>query len=133
MLGFGVTNGPPTYCRLVEMVLRGIPYSVAIGFLDDGLIHSDTVQQHIRNLRQVLTAYKDAGLKLSPSKCTFFADKIVFLGHELRQDGIRPTENHVSAILEWPLPQYKTQARAFLGMTGYYRNHIPDYATLAQP
>ena len=72
MLGFGVTNGPPTYCRLVEMVLRGIPSSVAIGFLDDGLIHSRTVKQHVLNLRRVLSAYRDAGLRFSPTKCTFF-------------------------------------------------------------
>jgi len=133
MLGFGVTNGPPTYCRLVEMVLRGIPYNVAIGFLDDGLIHSATVDQHVANLRQVLTAYRNAGLKLSPNKCTFFAEKIIFLGHELSHDGIRPTENHVKAISEWPLPKYKTEARAFLGVTGYYRNHIANYATIAKP
>ena len=50
ILGFGVSNGPPTHCRLVEMVLRGIQSSIAIGFLDDGLIHSITVDQHISNL-----------------------------------------------------------------------------------
>ena len=81
MLGFGVTNGPPTYCRLVDMVLRGIPSSIAIGFLNDGLIHSRTVDQHLENLGRVLSAYRDTGLKLVPNKCTFFADRIVFLGH----------------------------------------------------
>ena len=57
MMGFGVTNGPPSYCRLIEMVLWGIPPSVAIGFLDDGLIHASSLPEHITNLRRVLTAY----------------------------------------------------------------------------
>ncbi len=75
-LGFGVTNGPATYCRLVEKVLRGIPQTKAISFLDDGVIHSQDFQQHLENLRIVLQAYRRAGLKLAPAKCNFFAEEI---------------------------------------------------------
>ena len=73
MLGLGVTNGPPTYCRLVEIVLRGIPSSVAIGFLDDGLIHSNTVDQHISNLHKVLTvvSYSWLNAPSSPTRSIF--------------------------------------------------------------
>ena len=55
------------------------------------------------------------------------------LGHELRHDGIRPAESHVQAVEGWKLPTTKTQARAFLGVTGYYRDHIRDYAQMAKP
>ena len=75
-LGFGVTNGPATYCRLVEKVLRGILQTKAISFLDDGVIHSQDFQQHLENLRIVLQAYRRAGLKLAPAKCNFFAEEI---------------------------------------------------------
>ena len=101
--------------------------------MDDGLIHSFTVRQHVTNLRKVFNAYRAAGLKLSPRKCSFFQDKIIFLGHEIRQDGIRPAESHVSAVQNWPLPQTKSQARAFLGLTNYYRDHILEYARIAAP
>ena len=80
-----------------------------------------------------MVAYSDAGLRLSPTKCTSITDRIVFLGHELRHDGIRPAGNHVKAIKEWALPTTKSQARAFLGVAGYYRTHIKDYATIAKP
>ena len=132
-MGFGVTNGPATYCRLVERVLRDIPDSVAIGFLDDGVIHSYGLKQHIKNIRVTLTAYQKAGLRLSPRKCTFFAKEIIYLGHILDQHGIRPTDTYIEAVSKWKLPRYKTDARAFLGVTGYYRNHIPDYAKIAKP
>jgi hypothetical protein len=132
-LGFGLTNGPSAYCRLVERVLQGIPTSMAVGFLDDGVVHSETLSGHLSNLRVVLSAYQAAGLKLSPDKCTFFANEIEYLGHTVNQEGVRPTGNHVQAIQEWKLPRYKTEARAFLGATGYYRLHIRDYAKLAQP
>ena len=67
-LGFGVTNGPATYCRLVDLVLKNIPDSVAISFLDDGVIHSASLEQHLRNVRRTLAAYKAAGLRLKPEK-----------------------------------------------------------------
>ena len=131
-LGFGLTNGPSAYCRLVERVLQDIPPSVAIGFLDDGVIHSSTFQQHIKNLFTTLEAYRAAGMKLSPFKCSFVAAEIDYLGHRLNADGIRPTDDYLKAVRKWKLPSTKTEARAFLGVVNYYRNHIPDYATLSK-
>ena len=112
-------------------MLKDIPDSVAISFLDDGVIHSAEVEDHIRNVRTVLAAYRDAGLKLAVKKCNFFADEITYLGHVLNEKGIRPIDSYVDAIKKWPLSRYKTEARAFLGVTGYYRQHIPDYAKSA--
>lgn len=132
-LGFGLTNGPATYCRLVEQVLHDIPKDVAIGFLDDGVIHGSSLPIHIRNLRTTLSAYRDAGLRLNPAKCSFFAKEINYLGHTLDSTGVRPTNDYKAAVEKWPLPVFKTDARAFLGVTGYYRNHIPNYAELAAP
>ena len=132
-LGFGVTNGPATYCRLVDLVLKNIPDSVAISFLDDGVIHSASLEQHLRNVRRTLAAYKAAGLRLKPEKCQFFSPQITYLGHILDARGIRPIDTYVDAVKKWNLPRYKTEARAFLGVTGYYRQHIRDYARIAKP
>ncbi len=78
-LGFGVTNEPATYCRHVDQVLKDIPDSVAISFLDDGIIHSAEVKDQIRIFRTVLTTYQNAGLKLAGKKWYFFADEITYL------------------------------------------------------
>ena len=132
-LGFGLTNGPATYCRLVDRVLKDIPDSVAISFLDDGVIHSADFRGHVSGLRRTLDAYREAGLKLNPKKCNFFSSEVNYLGHTLDKDGIRPTDPYVTAVSKWPLPKLKTEARAFLGVTGYYRHHIPNYAHIAKP
>ncbi len=132
-LGFGLTNGPSAYCRLVEMILREIPPSMAVGFLDDAVIHSTTFAEHLHHLDKTLATYQRAGLRLSPSKCQFFCSEVEYLGHLISAEGVRPTEGHVRAILDWPMPTFKTEARGFLGAAGYYSSHIKDYAKLAAP
>ncbi len=132
-LGFGVTNGPATYCRLVDKVLQKIPPTEALSFVDDGVVHSDGLDQHLRNLEKTLQAYLEAGLKLGPHKCSFFSPQITYLGHTVDKHGIKPVSSYVEAVRDWPLPQYKTEARAFLGITVYYRPHIKDYAKIARP
>ncbi len=132
-LGFGVTNGPATYCRLVDKVLKDIPPTEALSFVDDGVVHSDGLGQHLRNLDKTLNAYRKAGLKLAPQKCSFFSPQITYLGHIVNRHGVRPVDSYVRAVRDWALPKYKTEARAFLGIVGYYRQHIKDYAELARP
>ena len=132
-LGFGVSNGPATYCRLIQMVLRGIPSSIALGFLDDGIIHSNDVETHCQNLDRVFTAYANAGLKINPKKCSLFMEEINYLGHTINQHGVRPPAEYIDQIKTWPVPDSPKKIRRFLGMVGYYRNHIPDYALLSAP
>jgi hypothetical protein len=132
-LGFGLCNGPATYCRLVERILQGIPTTVTVGFLDDGVIHSRGLDAHIQNLTTTLSDYAKAGLKLSPKKCNFFRAEITFLGHTLNASGIKPIVSYVKSILNWKLPVTKSAARAFLGVTGYYRQFIKDYSAIAAP
>ncbi len=131
-LGFGVTNGPATYCRLVDKVLKDIPPTEALSFVDDGVVHSDGLDQHLKNIDKTLNAYRKAGLKLAPQKCSFFSPQITYLGHIIDRHGVRPVDSYVRAVRDWALPKYKTEARAFLGIVGYYRQHIKDYAQLAR-
>ena len=67
-MAFGLTNAPATYSRLVRRVLDGIPWSVAMPYLDDTIIHSRSVSEHVQHLGQVLEAFHKAGLKLGPSR-----------------------------------------------------------------
>ena len=65
---FGLTNGPASYSRLVQMVLQGIPTDVALPYLDDTIIHSPDVDTHFVNLERVLRAHTRAGLKTTTIK-----------------------------------------------------------------
>ena len=132
-LPFGLANGPSTYARLVKMVLHGIPLTVAIPYLDDILVHSDSVEKHFDSLQLVLSAYMKAGLKLQPAKCHLFQSKINYLGHTVSKEGIAPMPEYLEIVKQWPMPSTRNEVRIFLGKTGYYRRFIKDYAKKAKP
>ena len=129
---FGLSNGPATYTRLVNAAMSGIPPSVALPYLDDTIVHSKGFEAHLKALDVVLAAFAKAGLKLQPSKCNLFEEKVEYLGHMVSKDGITLIDYHTKVIKEWPLPTNKTQARSFLGKVSYYRRFIKDFASLVK-
>jgi len=67
------------------------------------------------------------------SKFSFATSKVSYLGHIISQAGVAPDPEKIKAITEWPQPRSLMTLRAFLGLTGFYRKFIRDYATLAAP
>jgi transposase InsO family protein len=130
---FGLSNGPATYSRLMQMTLQGIPTTMALPYLDDTIIHADGFDAHLDNLDKVLEAHEKAGLKLQPSKCKLFQEETEYLGHLVSKDGIRPVPEYTEIVRNWPLPTTVTQTRAFLGKVGYYRRFLKDYARRSKP
>ena len=130
---FGLCNGPATYCRLVQLVLQGIPTHQAIPYLDDTIVHSHTIADHFKALQRTLDAFLKANLILQPEKCHLFQSEVEYLGHKVTKDGLKPVAEYVKLVKDWPLPTNKTQARAFLGKVGYYRRFIKGYSGIAAP
>jgi transposase InsO family protein len=81
----------------------------------------------------VLQRLKDEGYFANPDKCEFFQDSLSFLGHVISKDGLAVQDYKVKAVTAWPTPKSQKEVRAFLGLTGYYRNFIKDYARIAAP
>ena len=117
---FGLTGAPATFQRLMDKVLRGTEQQVGV-YLDDILIHSQTWEDHLRHIADVLSRLDQAGLTINLQKCTFRANQCEYLGHRIGGGGISPMEDKVRAIQAIKQPRTKKEVRAFLGLTGYYR------------
>ena len=130
---FGLTNGPATYSRLVQIALRGVPPSVAIPYLDDIIVLSSSIKQHFEHLEQVLKIHREAGLKLQPAKCYLFQPQVEYLGHLVDQHGLQPLPDYLQIVKNWQLPKTRTEVRIFLGKVGYYRRFIKGYSAIAAP
>ena len=132
VLPFGLHGAPATFQRLMDKVLR--PHQdYAAAYLDDIVIHSTSWENHLQHLEAVLQALREAGLTANPAKCSLALEEANYLGYTVGRGNVKPQVKKVDAITTWPQPQTKRQVRTFLGLVGYYRQFIPNFASLAAP
>ncbi|SSD61377.1 related to Transposon Ty3-G Gag-Pol polyprotein [Saccharomycodes ludwigii] len=131
VMPFGLRNAPSTFARLMSDIFRDLKF-VCI-YLDDILIHSDNTEEHWKHLETVLQRLKDHGLVAKRSKCYFAQRKVVFLGHEISSDGIRPLQGKTDAIKNLIVTQDIKSVQRFLGMINFYRRFIPRCSHIAKP
>ena len=133
VLPFGLTSAPATFQRLMEQVLRGLHWKTALLYLDDVIVISPDFQSHLQRLEEVLQRLHQAGLKLKPQKCELLQERVRYLGHIVSAAGIATDPEKIEAIANWPPPKDLKQLQAFLGTAGYYRQYLPEFATVAKP
>ena len=112
-------------------MLEGLPF--AFGYLDDILVFSSNVQEHLSHVKLLFQRLRVAHLKLTERKCNFLKRHVQYLGHLISGKGIEPVSEKLSALKDMPVPTDVKAVRTFLGFTGYYRKFIPRYSDIARP
>ncbi|SAM08067.1 hypothetical protein [Absidia glauca] len=112
VLPFGLTNAPPTFQHMMN---------------------NQTLDEHVRHVRAVLTKLQQTKLVVNFKKCYFGKSSLTFLGFDISADGIRPSKSKVDALTSWPIPNNVQAVRQFLGLANYYRKFIPQFARIAAP
>ncbi|GFV20120.1 retrovirus-related Pol polyprotein from transposon 17.6 [Trichonephila clavipes] len=126
-LPFGLKNAPYYFSRLMANLLRNCE-DFAVPYLDDIAIFSLTWDDHLKHLKDVFDRLRSAKLHIKPSKYQFAQAYVKYLGHLVGQGLRTPGELKVQVIKDFPIPTNKTQVRAFLGLSGYYRRYIPEFS-----
>ena len=119
--------------RALDLLLAGIRWESCLVYLDDIITFGPTFKIFLDNLRKVLDLLREADLKLKPNKCFFGFDTVKYLGHQISPDGVGPDPDKIESVKKFPVPQNRTGVRSFLGLTGYYRRFIEDYAIIIKP
>ena len=101
--------------------------------LDNIIIFSKTVEEHLDHIKQVFKKLRSAHLSMKLSKCHFFTKSIQYLGHVLSIKGIKPLLSKTQTIQYMHPPKMPKQVHAFLGLVGYYRKFIKNFAKIAKP
>ena len=102
-------------------------------YVDDVVIATPTLEDHIDRLDEVFGCMKRAGFKCKPSKCEILRDSIKYLGRMVDRHGLRPDPEAVEAVLTWKAPRTDTQLLSFLGFANYYREFLKGYADKVYP
>ena len=112
---FGLKNAPATFQQLMQSGLGNLHLHYCIIYLDDVIVFSKTLEEHLLRLRAMFEKLKQVGLKLKPSKCELFRQELIYLGHVVSKYGIQTDPKKVEAIHKWPVPTNVTEVQSFLG------------------
>lgn len=102
-------------------------------YLDDIVIFSSSVPQHLQRLEFVLGRLQKEGLKAKFEKCTFFQKEVKYLGHVISSEGVSTDPEKIKALPKWKHPLHVSELRSFFGFASYYRRFVEGFAQLASP
>src|SRR5260370_23457352 len=130
---FGLSNAPASFQRFINEVLGEMMDVCMVGYLDDILIYSDSLENHWDHIHGVLQCLWKAGLYANLKKCKFHMDTMEYLGFILSPNGLQMDPAKVSTIMEWPELQKVKDVQAFLGFMSFYWRFIHGYAEITLP
>jgi hypothetical protein len=130
---FDVKTAPSSLMRTQYKTFSDLVNKIIIIYYDDNLVFSQSIEEHLRHLRTVFERIKKAGMTLKPQKCFFFKTEITFLGYRISKSGIDSDPDKVRAIVDFPTPQNSRHIRSFVGLAGFYRRKVKDFAKIAEP
>jgi hypothetical protein len=127
VMPFGLANTPATFMDLMNQVFHDFLGQSVVVFIDDILIYSKSLEEHEYHLRRVLQRLKEKRFYTKFSKCEFWLDKVIFLGHVVSKDGISVDPKKVEVVVNWERPTSVHEIGSFLGLAGYYRCFVEGF------
>ena len=121
---FGLCNTPATFQWLMQNCMGKLNLIYCLIYLDDLIAFLQMAKEYLHQLHVIFDWLREYNLKLKPSKCSLFKEKINYLAHEVSKQGVWPSGTNLKAIAKYALPQTYTEIRAFLGLIGHYRQFI---------
>src|SRR5271169_4812748 len=132
VMPMGFRNSPSIHQRRVTSALREFIGKICHIYLDDIVIWSQNIEEHIQNVRTIMAALRKARLYCNEKKTKLFCYEIKFLGHKISQAGIEVDCSKVDKVLNWPKPTSAMEVQAFLGLVCYLSAFIPHLAAQSE-
>lgn len=132
VMPFGLTTAPGVFQELMARVLEGLD-KFTVAYLDDILIFSETLEEHLAHIQNVFDRLRKHHLKLKLKKCSFLKAETNYLGFVINESGIKPEARKVNIIKALTPPTTVREVRSLIGMCSYYRRFIPHFSEIAEP
>src|SRR5258706_1622286 len=129
----GDCNAPATMMKLMHSIFQDMLDIKVFIYLDDILIFSKTLEDHIETIREICRRLRKHKLYANRSKSAFLPDRISVLGHVLTTNGIIAAPEKLLKVQNWAIPQTRKQLQGFMGMVNYLSQYVPHLSTYAAP
>jgi len=133
VMPFGLRNAPSVFQRFIQDVLNDVIGIYVQVYLDDIIIYSKSVTDHVVHVRTVLKLLINNGLYVKLEKWDFHVSETTFLGFTISTKGLTMDQNKVKSVLEWPTPKNLKELQSFLGLCNFYRKFIKNFAKIMEP
>ena len=133
VMPFGLTNAPATFQCIMNHILQPFLRRFVLVFLDDILIYSPTMEDHIHHMDLVFEQLRKNQFYVKDSKCSFAQSSLEYLGHIISDKGVSTDQSKIADMLKWLAPTDFTELRGFLGLTRYYRRFVKHYGLITKP
>ena len=132
VMPFGLANAPGVFQELMSVVLQYLG-KFAMAYLDDIIIFSPSMEEHVKHIQLVFDRLRQHQLKLRISKCKFMQEDTQYLGFIINRQDIMTDPDKVQVIKNMNPPSCVREVRSFIGMCSYYRRFIPNFSAKAKP
>ncbi len=133
VMPYGLANSPAVFQSFINDIFRDLLNQYVIAYIDDILIYSKSEEEHIGQVRNVLSRLLENQLYVKAEKCEFHVKQTTFLGYRISHEGVRMDERKVRAVTEWPQPSTIKELQRFLGFANFYRRFIRNYSIVSAP
>ena len=130
---FGLCNAPATFQRAMDVILSRYKWQNCLIYLDDIVIFSSSLDEHLKDVENILSTLRNAGLSLKLNKCEFFTRSVNYLGHVVRPGKLEVASKTCKSVQEFLEPTTQTELRSFLGLCNVYRRFVKNFARISSP
>ena len=129
---FGLSSAASTFQRTMELALQGLKWVTCLIYIDDIEVYGKNFEERVSRVEEVLNRLRRPGLKLKPDKSNMFQISVVFLGHVVSSERVKPISVNILKVVDWPKPKSAKQIRQFVALGSYYR-FVKDFASMVRP
>ncbi len=133
VMPFGLSNSPSVFQAYINDVFRDMLNRGVIVYINDILVYSDSLENHIQQVRAVLQRLIEYQLYAKMEKCEFHQTQVSFLGYIISSEGVAMDDKKVQSVINWPQPKTVKELQRFLGFANFYRRFIRNFSTVAAP